>query len=324
MNGSRSRSNRLALLAAIVAGVMAAPLPLAEVSVETDQNLLRGFLMISSSGGDDPSPWPTWALVRQTVDANEALNSSGDTNGDESPGFSLHPQTRYPHLAWSWWDGTDYEIVVSRWTGSQWSAWEQITDNGVDDLDPAITLGTDGTTQVTWWRRITTAPSAPEENVWFVEALNGTADAWTDEELVTSGTASGRRPSVAVRNGTTWIAYGEQLSNLATPDRHRVFVTRHDGAGWPPVRLGPVVATSGSGDARPDLRVQVHVRKGVLWIDWVEGDGLLAYRVYDPQTDSWSVADTLSFADDLLTAGNDAIAEAMGRQRIERLVASGN
>lgn len=54
-----------------------------------------------------------------------------------SPAACLDAAGR-PIVAWSEYDGNDYEILASFWTGAAWTAAEHVTDNADADLTPAI------------------------------------------------------------------------------------------------------------------------------------------------------------------------------------------
>jgi lysophospholipase L1-like esterase len=55
-------------------------------------------------------------------------------------------------LAWSGYDGQDYEIYLSRWSGKGWSAAIQLTRNEENDLFPALGIGQNDLPVVTWMR----------------------------------------------------------------------------------------------------------------------------------------------------------------------------
>jgi lysophospholipase L1-like esterase len=55
-------------------------------------------------------------------------------------------------LAWSGYDGQDFEIFLSRWSGKGWSAALQLTRNGENDLYPALGIGHNGLPVVSWMR----------------------------------------------------------------------------------------------------------------------------------------------------------------------------
>jgi lysophospholipase L1-like esterase len=76
----------------------------------------------------------------------------------------IHPDSGYPHMspsavldgegcpwiAWSAYDGNDYEIFSSRWAGGSWTAEERITDNADADMNPAIAVVPSAGPVVVW------------------------------------------------------------------------------------------------------------------------------------------------------------------------------
>ena len=252
---------------------------MAEVSIGGDSASL-GFLF--ASGGDDPDPWPhRWDIIRTHVDPGLILNAYGDANGDGAPAFGMNPVTGAPEVVWSWWDGNDHEIALSRWqeTGG-WSEWEILTDNDVDDLDPSISIDELGTRRVSWWRA-----GAPDQ-VWFTEQSAGT-DGWSGEERVTVVVEAGLRPSVIEESGVVRVAYQRQAASAT-----EIVVSTRQG-GWHATVVASTSYAGPEGDG--DIDVQIHTRDGRIWIDWVDSGGFLAFSVFDPQTDTWSIPDTESY-----------------------------
>lgn len=224
-----------------------------------------------ASGGDDPSPDP-WGRVRLDASADLMLNVDGTANGDGGPAFAIDPVTGWPTVVWAWFDGNDHEIALSHWDGTAWSAWEMLTDNGEEDLDPAVTYGTDGSCRVTWWK-------GDDQQVWYQQ--RPPSQGWSSEERVTVVVEEGRWPAVAAAFGHSRVAY--QVANADATDI--VVATRQEG-GW---QRRVVTSTTYEGPAGDgDLHVRIHESGGRLWLDWVDGVGSMAYSEYDNATDSWS------------------------------------
>jgi lysophospholipase L1-like esterase len=53
-------------------------------------------------------------------------------------------------VAWSRYDGKDYEIYLSRWDGRAWQKEIKMTDNEANDIFPAIQVGPEGGPLVSW------------------------------------------------------------------------------------------------------------------------------------------------------------------------------
>lgn len=111
-----------------------------------------------------------WRIVFRTFDGNvwapesEALLESSVpmVNPDVAPG-----KQGSIWLAWSGYDGQDFEVYLSRWDGKDWSAPIQLTKNAENDLFPALGIGEHDLPVVTWTR-----PSR-EGNRVFAARYNG-------------------------------------------------------------------------------------------------------------------------------------------------------
>ena len=278
-------------------GLLSMPAGIAEVSAGRN-GAAPGILM---AGGPDPDP--TFDIIRVHIDPSLILNATGKDNGDYGPAFAINPVTGNPEVAWAWWDGTDYEIALSRWTGSGWSAWEILTDNAVDDLDPSITIDPAGTRRVSWWR----AGSPPQ--VWLLERFAGGGD-WAPEERVTQVVEDGSRPGVVAVSGLVRVAYQREGSGV-----REVVVSTREGT-WQPEVLATTSYMGPGGDG--DIDVVAHQRGTTVWVDWVTADGMLAYRVYDPQTDTWSPEQTQSYSWDPGAGESEYWARETARTLIRR------
>jgi len=288
------------LVCCYLAVSLAALVAFAEVSVGGPGSE-RGFLL---AGGDASDPW-VWSVIRTFLDPQKILNQTGVENGDRAPAFTIDPATGNPEVAWAWWDGTDYEIALSRWTGSSWSAWEILTDNAVDDLDPSITIDPAGTRRVSWWR----ADSPPQ--VWLLERFEGGGD-WAPEERVTQVVEDGSRPAVVAVSGLVRVAYQREGAG-----EREVVVSTREGT-WQPEVLATTGYQGPGGDG--DIDVVAHQKGTTLWVDWVEADGVLAYRVYDPQTDMWEPKQTQGYSWDPGAGETEYWARETARTLIRRSV----
>ena len=255
----------LVVLALLVLGT---PPARSEVSIG-EEGPTSNFLY--AAGGDDPTAYP-WGRVRRHAasglflqpDADQALNGPMD--------FAINPSTHRPEVVWSRFDGNDFEIALSRWDGTAWSDPEFLTDNTVDDLDPAIAFTHTGSALVSWWRE------EGERQVWFLEKAEGTD--WSEEDRVTVLPQTGSLPAVAASASGTRVAFqapGGTGTEIVVSNRE---------TGWSRVVVGETAYQGPGGDGC--LYARLHSRDGRLWVDWIDGPGEMGYSVYDPQTDSWS------------------------------------
>jgi len=296
----RKDTGALGVIAVIVLVAVASSGSLvAEVSVGS-AGVQQGLLM-SGSGGLDPYPYP-WAWIRENVPGVQVLNPDGDANGDGPASFAIDPADGAPVVAWAWFDGEDHEIVLSRWTGSGWSAPEPLTDNAVDDLDPDLSFGEDGALHVTWWRDGATPA---------VLARHRTpGGSWGPEEPVTGADEPGRLPGVAADPAAPRVGW----QGTDGPDTTVVVSSRRDDGTW---RAELVARTGYAGPAGDgDVDVRVHALAGRLWVDWVDGPGELAFSVRDPATGTWSAPESEPYDWDESAGECEFHARELARQRV--------
>ncbi len=288
-------------LALILAVVL--PAARAEISVG-EKSVAPSFLAGGPGNGDNPYPWPPWATVRQHVDPALVLNANGDANGDGPAAWAIDPSTGNPVVAWAWWDGADHEIVLSRWTGSRWSSRELVTDNDLDDVDPAIAVAADGTVRVTWWR-----VENGHRTVWYedLSLRDGTA------EEVTPLPRAGSWPSVALFAGDAKVAFQREEAGV----REVRVATRSEG--WSEELVASTSYAGPAGDG--DIDVQVHADAGHLWVDWVDSEGRLAWSEWNPAAGAWGPVRHESYSWDS-EIEVEPIARARARARIRARVVS--
>lgn len=172
----------------------------AEVSAEVDAlgNYLR-TVVLSNASVNNPKIWSSHRQRAQYV----PLNPGGDLNGDLFPAIVENPlQYNRPWVVWSRFDGGDYALAWSRWSG----AWEPIrwvgtagVAAGGDDLDPALTLDLLGRPYVVWWR--------DEQGVGRVYLSVFLDTRFMDPLAVSDGGVDSRHPSVAVEGDLIVVRY---------------------------------------------------------------------------------------------------------------------
>jgi len=136
---------------AIVAGCCAGALR-AEVSAETVLfgNYIR--TVVSSSNTLATKGLRIWSVsrIRPTY---WPLNPNGDFMGDLWPNIAENPvQGRWPWVTWSRYNGSDYDLAWSRWTGRGWTplASVELTVGTDDALDSAIAFDQVGRPYLVW------------------------------------------------------------------------------------------------------------------------------------------------------------------------------
>jgi hypothetical protein len=248
-----SSSKVMALAAVLALGL--ANHCFAEISVQPSSSGLELIQIYGKT--DDPTPWPNFSPVLPTP-ILRIVNADGDARGDKYPDFVLR-QGFTPAVVWSYWDGQDFEVAYSEWTGAAWSATLLLTNNSTDDLEPKIEMDAAGRPILTWWRA--GAPSA-------VYAMRRTSSAsWESESPVSQAAEPARAPTLALPlDGYVRVAYevreGAQRHIVVCKDLR---ATPED----PPAYVREVVATTMfDGDSFP----VVHTRGSHVWATWVHSD----------------------------------------------------
>ena len=166
---------------------------LAEVSVRTDRNgdYLATQVFYAGAYGAETKIWsPRGRGVLRKV---EVLNALGDSNGDLWPSIcesSLRPH--HPLVVWSRFNGVEYDLAWSIWTGERWRDVEWLfgrTDPG-DDLDPALVFDSAGRPYAVWWRDV-----GGDGQVFASTLL---VDRWTKPFLISDPSLDSRYPSIEV------------------------------------------------------------------------------------------------------------------------------
>jgi hypothetical protein len=135
---------------ALLAGLAFATSARAEVSARTSPTgtYVRTVIYASASV-QNPRIWS----VRRPGLGSVPLNPGGDAMGDLFPVIAESPTpSRWPWVIWSHFNGSDYDLVWSRWLGSRWSAVSPVgpVDSPDDALEPALVFGADGRPSAVW------------------------------------------------------------------------------------------------------------------------------------------------------------------------------
>ena len=94
-----------------------------------------------------------WASAAPTFN-RRPLNPTGDLLGDLSPTVvESTVDAHWPVAVWSHPNGGDYDLVFSRWTGRSWTPMSFVEqDNPYNDLDPRISMNSEGRPYMAWYR----------------------------------------------------------------------------------------------------------------------------------------------------------------------------
>lgn len=181
-----TRAGRFLVAAAVLAIVPGAAR--AEVSVMVDTHGRVKRVVVMSRGKADS----IWSQVRARVPAATLLNPLGDTYGDLAPSIAIHPVTGQPWAVWPHNDGNQKRLVISTWTGKEWSAPQPIVMPdllGSDQIEPRLVFDAAGTPFLVF------TESARPSRIRFVTVARGL---WTPALSLSDEAVDSRAPVAAL------------------------------------------------------------------------------------------------------------------------------
>ena len=190
------------LLIGAALATLAAALPArAEVSAQTDATgtYLRTVIYSNASAKN----FRIWTVSRIRI-GYWPLNPSGDLTGDLWPTIAESPDLlRWPWVVWSHFDGQQFDLVWSRWTGTGWMPTSNVvsTGSGRDDLNPRVSFDTSGRPHMTW---VSSGDDGPD-HVYLSVFL---ATRWMAPFLVSDPSEDAQNPDIVVQpDGTIVVSY---------------------------------------------------------------------------------------------------------------------
>jgi len=193
-----SSARKLIALAIVVSCVSAAK---AEVSAETD--VFGNYVRTVVSSSSAIKAIRVWSVLRVRP-TYWPLNPNGDFTGDLWPYIAENPvQMRWPWVAWSRFNGTDYDLAYSRWTGRGWTTLAQVelTPGADDALDPAIAFDQVGRPYLVW---VSKPPSGPAQ----VNLSMFLSTRWMAPFRVSDATENATDPTISVLpDGSLVVGY---------------------------------------------------------------------------------------------------------------------
>lgn len=218
---------------------------------------------------EDPHPIGGVWLRYSAPDANRAvLNAEGAGEGDGPPSLLRQPVSGMPMAAWARNLPTDYDIVLSRFTGSAWSEPEVLAGSPLDELDPVLVASPDGSVHLFYWENGTTP------RILYREAPSDLSS-WSAPIQVSEQGLVACRPAAVFHDGILRVVYEVHDYGFGQTPR-QVVVVRYEGGEFIREIVG---ITHNEGPAWP----QVHSRSGRLWVDWIDATAEMAWTRNDAQ-----------------------------------------
>lgn len=210
---------------------------------------------------DEPEPidsFTFWLRHSPDLSNRHVLNEGGFANQDGRPSLIMSWEPGFPLAAWSRNSPEGYDIVISRFDGSDWTPPQVVAGAGADELDPHLSVDPgDGSIHLVYW----IDDGAPR-----VMHRQAPADlsGWSAPQQVSEQAGASCRPSGAFHEGVLHVAYELHDLGQGTTPRHIMLAVREGGSFSSQV----LTPTQHAGENRPE----VHSANGRLWVDWIDSD----------------------------------------------------
>jgi len=215
---------------------------------------------------DEPEPidsFTVWLRYFEDSPNRRVLNDQGFANQDGRPSLLYATTTGFPMAAWARNSPAGYDIVISQFDGTEWSAPQVVAGSPADELDPTLALDpVDGSIHLVYWI---------DDGSQRVVHRQAPADlsAWSPEAPVSQVGDAAVRPSAAFHEGALRVVYEVHDLGQGTTPRQIVLAT-HDGQGF----IHEILATT----QHPGRNwPEVHATGNRLWVDWIDADNEVAW-----------------------------------------------
>lgn len=199
-----------------------------------------------------------------------------------------NPANSNPEAVWSNPNGSSSDILYSYLDGASWIQDVAVAEDGANGVSPSIVIDGSGNRTIVWQ-----TSDSPARIKLSTKSYSG--GAWSTPGVVSDTDGGSRAPSATVFDGDTWVGYEVVPSSAGRIVR----VARDDGNGnYPRTTVRTTSSTN-------PLDVKLHSEGGHLWVDWVDGAGVLGWSEYiggawtAMATESFGSQDDLKLARDL-------------------------
>jgi len=180
----------------------------AEVSAQTDAT--GTYLRTVVSSNASAKSFKIWSVNRLRF-GNWPLNPYGDASGDLWPVIAESPVSqRWPWVVWSHFNGVDFDLVWSRWTGKGWMTITSVdaAPDSRDALDPRVSFDVTGRPHMAWVSSGTTGP----DHVYLSVFL---ASRWMAPFLVSDPSEDALNPEIVVDpDGAIEVSYDTPAGHM--------------------------------------------------------------------------------------------------------------
>jgi hypothetical protein len=210
---------------------------------------------------DEPEPIDhsaIWVRYSATAPGRRVLNEGGYLNGDGRPSLVTDPASHFPIVAWAKNSPTGFDIVISRFDGTDWTTPQIVAGSPADELDPHLSIDPgDGSIHLVYWIH-----DASPRVLWHEAPAD--LSTWSPATQVSATGDLAVRPSGVFHDGQFRVAYELHDLGYGTTPRQIVLATRN-GPGFSSQIL---TTTQYAGDNWPS----VHSSGDRLWVDWIDTD----------------------------------------------------
>lgn len=267
----RSYTQRLRSSIRIVASVLlllSAPVA-AEVGVVRDLaqgGSARGPYELRAIIDDgDPVGRTIWRTYNVSSGDRYILNPDGETNGDGRPSALFNTFSDLPVVAWAKSSAGGFDVVVSRFVDDAWTDPLVLAEDATvaESADPVLLMDpADGTTHLLYWI------DDPWPRVMHRQAP-ADLSSWSAPQQISQPGEVAVRPAATLHQGALHVVYEVHTSLLGGTPR-QIVLARDVGGTY----SSEVIGTTDLADPN---RPQVHSARGILWVEWVDVTGQIAW-----------------------------------------------
>lgn len=230
---------------------------------------------------DEPDPIGVWGTFEPSLPNRVALNPGGNDNGDGRPSMVRNHLSGIPVVAWSRNSPDGYDVVVSHFADGSWSDPLVLAGSPLDEREPVVTVDpADGTFHLVYWVNDT------PPRVMHRQAPSDLSS-WSAPVQVSQAGENACAPSATVYEGALRVVYEIHDLGMGQAPRHIAMATA-DAGGF----VHEILATTWHTGKN---WAEVHSAAGVLWVDWVDDQGTMAWIRRDPATGVWEAVRTEAF-----------------------------
>ena len=218
---------------------------------------------IVSSIIEDTDPVGAWTRTLNSVNYVH-LNENGDINNDGLPNVLFDPATGRTFVAWSFNNGSDYDVVISVFDNGAWTAQLTLAGGPLNQLDPQLAIDpATGDLHIVYWE------DGSNERVLHRQS-DSVGQVWSSETTVSQNGDVAVRPAITFYQGQQVVAYESHNFGIEGLPKQLIVATK-SGTSY----SYEVLESTQRGSSN---RIELHSRYGKLWVDWVDDNGSMGWK----------------------------------------------